>query len=87
MSYAPNVKPKFQQILKAITHIDGTSRLQTVADNQHETFYSILSELEKRKNIPVILNTSFNIKGMPILTTIEDALCCNRRLVIQQEII
>ena len=76
MSYAPNVKPKFQQILKAITHIDGTSRLQTVADNQHETFYSILSELEKRKNIPVILNTSFNIKGMPILTTIEDALYC-----------
>jgi carbamoyltransferase len=76
MSYAPNVKSEYQQKLKAISHIDGSSRLQTVAYNQHETFYSILSELATRKNIPVILNTSFNIKGMPILTTIEDALYC-----------
>ena len=76
MSYAPNVKLEYQQKLKAISHIDGSSRLQTVAHNQHETFYSILSELATRKNIPVILNTSFNIKGMPILTTIKDALYC-----------
>lgn len=76
MSYAPDVKPEYQQKLKAISHIDGSSRLQTVTAMQHKTFYAILTELEKRNKIPVILNTSFNIKGMPILTTIEDALYC-----------
>mgnify|MGYP003388598548 FL=1 len=76
MSYAPDVKADYQQKLKAISHIDGSSRLQTVTAIQHKLFYTILSELEKRNKIPVILNTSFNIKGMPILTTIEDALYC-----------
>jgi len=76
MSYAPDVKSEYQQKLKAISHIDGSSRLQTVTAIQHKLFYAILSELEKRNKIPVILNTSFNIKGMPILTTIKDALYC-----------
>ena len=76
MSYAPDVKIQFQQKLKAISHVDGSSRLQTVTAIQHKSFYAILTELEKRNKIPVILNTSFNIKGMPILTTIDDALYC-----------
>lgn len=73
MSYAPKVKEGYRDILKSITHVDGTSRLQTVTKEQHEGFYNILTELEQRGEIPVILNTSFNIKGKPILTTIEDA--------------
>jgi len=76
MSYAPYLKDKFHTKLKAICHIDGTARLQTVKKNQHKTFYSILTELKNKDEIPVILNTSFNIKGQPILTTIEDALFC-----------
>ena len=76
MSYAPNVKLEYREVLKAISHVDGTSRLQTVTNNQHSTFYKILTELDSNKDIPVILNTSFNIKGMPILTTIYDALYC-----------
>ena len=72
MSYTPNVKKK----LKAICHTDNTARLQTVSEHQHVLFYKILTELANRSEIPVILNTSFNIKGMPILTTIEDALYC-----------
>tara|TARA_R100001443_G_scaffold81326_1_gene88191 strand:- start:251 stop:1246 length:996 start_codon:yes stop_codon:yes gene_type:complete len=74
MSYAPDVKEDYNVELKTITHEDGTARLQTVTKKQHSTFYNILSELDKSNEIPVILNTSFNIKGRPILTTIEDAI-------------
>jgi carbamoyltransferase len=76
MSYAPGVKDEFRSKLKSISHADGTARLQTVTDYQHEIFYDILTELDDRNEIPVILNTSFNIKGKPILTTIQDALYC-----------
>ena len=74
MSYAPIVKEEYRPKLKSITHADGSARLQTVTNTQHLTFYSILTELNDRNYVPVILNTSFNIKGKPILTTIEDAL-------------
>lgn len=76
MSYAPLVKNKYKSKLKSICHHDGSARLQTVSNSQHKTFYKILSELNNRNEIPVILNTSFNIKGQPILTTIKDALYC-----------
>ena len=75
MSYAPVVRREFEENLAAITHVDKTSRLQTVCEETgHEVFRDILVEMKTRGEIPVILNTSFNIKGFPILTTIEDAL-------------
>ena len=67
------VKSKTKKIPSAV-HVDKSSRVQTVTKKQHSTFYNILSELDKSNEIPVILNTSFNIKGRPILTTIEDAI-------------
>jgi len=73
MSYAPLVKKEYRDKLPSITHYDGTSRLQTVNSKQHKLFYDILSCMQNTKKIPVILNTSFNIKGRPILTKIEDA--------------
>jgi carbamoyltransferase len=73
MSYAPKVKPEFKDKLKSIVHADDTTRLQTTTREQHEFFYEVLNALEKSGEIPVILNTSFNIKGFPILTTYEDA--------------
>ena len=74
MSYAPKIKEEFRELLPSITHEDGTGRLQTVNEYGHKLFYNILTELKNRNEIPVILNTSFNIKGKPILTSIEDAL-------------
>jgi carbamoyltransferase len=75
MSLAPMVREEFRDSLSAITHVDGTSRLQTVCEETgHEFFREVLLELRQRGEIPVILNTSFNIRGKPILTTIEDAL-------------
>lgn len=73
MSYAPPVKPEYREQLPSITHADGTARLQTVTKNQHNLFYDILTTMKERGKIPVILNTSFNIKGRPILTKLKDA--------------
>ena len=67
--FVKNIEKK----LISITHADATSRLQTVRKDQHKLFYDILTVLEGVGKIPVILNTSFNIKGKPILTTYEDA--------------
>ena len=71
MSYAPRVKV---DTLPSITHVDGTARLQTVTEESHPHFYELLTEFGKISETNVLLNTSFNIRGFPILSTIEDAL-------------
>lgn len=73
MSYAPLVREEYRESLAAITHVDGTARLQTVTENTHILFNDILDSIDSIGNIPVILNTSFNIKGLPVLTTLKDA--------------
>ena len=73
MSYAPHVKVEYRKVFPSITHEDGTARLQTVTKEQNTLFYDILTELKERGNPAVIMNTSFNIKGKPILTSIEDS--------------
>ena len=60
--------------LVAISHIDGTARVQTVNENQNKTLYSLLLEVEKRTGFPVLLNTSFNRPGEPIVESPLDAL-------------
>ena len=74
MSYAPSVKKEYQDLLPSITHADGTARLQTVTEQSHSNFYELLTEFGKISETNVLLNTSFNIRGYPILSTIEDAL-------------
>jgi carbamoyltransferase len=74
MSYAPLVKEQIRKNLPSITHVDGSSRLQTVTEESHKFFYDLLKTYSNYSDINVLLNTSFNIRGNPILTTIEDAL-------------
>lgn len=74
MGYAPIVRDEFSKKLPSITHEDNTSRLQCVTEKSHDFFYNLLIEFSKKSDIPVLLNTSFNIRGNPILSTIEDAL-------------
>jgi len=71
MSFAPQVKEGVN--LPAITHEDGSARVQTVTREQHEFLYDLLGTFGYYMDKEVLLNTSFNIKGKPILTTIEDA--------------
>lgn len=73
MSFAPSVKDEYKDKLSSIVHQDGTARLQTVDKNQHSLFYDILTFMDGAGKIPIILNTSFNIRGNPILTEVRDA--------------
>ncbi len=72
MSFCTKVKPHSN--LPAITHVDGTARIQTVRMEENRFLYSLLGYMGSDYNKDVLLNTSFNIKGKPILTTIEDAI-------------
>lgn len=73
MSFCPNVREEYRKILPAITHIDGTARVQTVTRDQNEFLYDLLTDFEKLTGIGVLLNTSFNVAGKPILSTIQEA--------------
>jgi carbamoyltransferase len=62
--------------LPAITHVDGSARLQTVHRDTNKRFHDLLSEFERMTGCPILLNTSFNVKGEPIVCTPEDCLSC-----------
>ena len=59
-----------------MTHVDFTSRIQTVSKNSNILFYKLIKEFKKKTNCPMIINTSFNIRGEPIVCTPEDAFNC-----------
>lgn len=62
--------------LPAITHVDGSARVQTVCARTNPRFAALLEAFEKLTSCPILLNTSFNVKGEPIVCTPEDALKC-----------
>ena len=70
------VQDKFRKMFPAITHIDGSSRIQTVNQNQNPRYHKLLKEIEKINGHPMVLNTSFNDAGEPIVCTPKDALKC-----------
>ena len=73
MSFCPKVKEEWRDKLSAVTHVDGTARVQTVTREQNEFLYDLLTNLEKITGVGVLLNTSFNLDGKPILSTAKDA--------------
>lgn len=73
MSFCPKVRKKWRKKLQAITHVDNTARIQTVTKEQNEWLYDLLTELDKQTGVGVLLNTSFNVNGKPILSTYRDA--------------
>ena len=72
MSFAPVVREEWREKLPAITHIDNTARVQTVTWEQNPYMYDLLTEMERQTGVGVLLNTSFNVNGKPILTTVKD---------------
>jgi carbamoyltransferase len=74
MALCPTVKEKYREVLKSITHVDGTARLQTTDEHQSPEFYHILANMSQLTEYPILLNTSFNIAGKPILNTYRDAI-------------
>jgi carbamoyltransferase len=73
MSFCPLVREEWRSVLPSITHIDGSARIQTVTREQNSFIYDLITELQKITGIGVLLNTSFNVDGKPILNTVSDA--------------
>ncbi len=74
MLLAPHVKEHVKTILPAITHIDGTARVQTVSLKHNPILHKLLLEYQKISGIPVMINTSFNLQGEPIVCNPEEAI-------------
>ena len=72
MNQVVKVKPEYRNILKAVTHVDGTARVQTVYKNT--LIHQLLVEFEKLSGYPILLNTSFNIKDKTMVLTPQDAI-------------
>ena len=78
--------------LPAITHVDYSARVQTVSKKTNPRYYNLINAFKKRTNCPLIVNTSFNVRGEPIVCTPQDAYRCFMRtemdvLVLQNQIL
>ena len=75
MSFVGKIKDDKRSIIPAVTHIDGTGRLQTVNGQQNRKFYKLIKKFYEISNVPILLNTSFN-ENEPIVMTPEQAIDC-----------
>jgi len=73
MLYVTPVRPSKQGLLPAITHVDGTGRLQTVFRDSNPRYYELIERFGQASGVPAVLNTSFNLKGEPIVNTPANA--------------
>lgn len=75
MLFVATVRPDKREI-PAVTHVDGSARLQTISRKQNALYYDLIKEFERQTGCPVIINTSFNVRGEPIVCSPENALRC-----------
>ncbi|MGB9070751.1 MAG: carbamoyltransferase [Candidatus Acidiferrales bacterium] len=73
MLYVMPVKPEHHATLPAITHVDGTARVQTVFKEHNPLYYGLIERFGQATGVPIVLNTSFNLRGEPIVTTPANA--------------
>lgn len=73
MAFAVKTRPQYWELLKEVTHVDGTSRIQTVRTGQNQKFHALLKKFAEKTDVLCLLNTSLNVMGEPIIETIEDA--------------
>lgn len=74
-----SVLPERRAQIPAVTHVDGTGRIQTVSRRENPELWDLLTEFERLTGVPVLINTSFNVKGEPIVCTPFDAVDSFRR--------
>jgi len=62
--------------IPAVTHVDYSARIQTVSENTNKRYFDLISKFKEKTGCPVIINTSFNVRGEPIVNTPTDAFNC-----------
>jgi carbamoyltransferase len=67
---------QIRSVVPAITHVDNSARVQTIDPERHPRFHRIVSAFKRKTGCPVVINTSFNVRGEPIACTPEDAFRC-----------
>lgn len=76
MLFVYPIKKDKRKFLPTVTHVDGSGRLQTITKKQNARYYNVIKAFQKFSKIPVLVNTSFNIRGEPIVCTPHDAYRC-----------
>ena len=76
MIYTTQVKEDKHNVIPATTHFDGSARPQTVRKDVNPRFWGVIKAFEDLTGVPVVMNTSFNVRGEPIVCTVEDAYKC-----------
>jgi len=75
MMHVVKFKPEFQKIFPAVTHVDGTGRMQSVDPENNALYYQLISAVKERTGYGIVLNTSFN-ENEPVVDTPEQAIAC-----------
>ncbi|MCX7719317.1 MAG: carbamoyltransferase [Candidatus Sumerlaeaceae bacterium] len=78
MLLVADVRPD-KRVIPSVTHVDGSARLQTVSRDTNPLYYALIEEFDRQTGVPVIINTSFNVRGEPIVCTPADAYRCFMR--------
>jgi carbamoyltransferase len=76
MLFVARVRPEKAAEIPAVRHVDGTARVQTVSREDAPGFHAVIDAFYRRSGVPIVVNTSFNTRGEPIVCTPEDALAC-----------
>jgi carbamoyltransferase len=76
MLFVYDVRPEKAERIPAVRHVDGTARIQTINREQHPRYYDLLRAFQARTGVPVLVNTSFNTRGEPIVCSPRDAIEC-----------
>ena len=74
MLFIFDVRPEVADRIPAVRHVDGTARVQTINRNQHPLYYDLLAAFHARTGVPILVNTSFNTRGEPMVNSPRDAL-------------
>ncbi|MCA1668382.1 MAG: carbamoyltransferase [Thermomicrobia bacterium] len=76
MLFVYDVRPEKADRIPAVRHVDGTARIQTINRSQNPAYYDLLKAFEARTGVPVLVNTSFNTRGEPVVCSPRDAIEC-----------
>ena len=76
MLFVFDVLPDKADRIPAVRHVDGTARIQTINRQQHPLYYDLIHAFQKQTGVPVLVNTSFNKRGEPIVCSPRDAIEC-----------